>query len=314
MTDAAAPIVLGTMHFGTRTAREDAFKILDAYVDHGGSWIDTANAYAFWSSETGFGGQSEEVIGEWITARRNRGDVRLSSKVGVEPLVPGGYPDHVEGLGFDAVQAAMHASLRRLKVEHLDMYWAHKEDRTQSIAAVTETFGGLVTEGLTARIGLSNHPAWYLAAANAHAAHGGSPGFSATQLRESYLHPRPDLPVDGQDHPNGMMTPETKDYAAYAGVDLWAYTPLLTGAYEHPDRALPSAYDHPGTTARRAALVKVAAELGVKPSQLVIAWLLAQTPRVIPIIGVSSPAQIIEALQASHLEVPQDLMRDLNIG
>lgn len=312
MTTTAPQIVLGTMHFGTRTPEDTAFDILDAYLDHGGSWIDTANCYAFWSSDTGLGGQSEEVIGQWIASRGNREEVRLSTKVGAEPLHPGGFPGHVEGLAKDTVRAAIHGSLRRLQVERLDMYWAHKEDRSQSIAGVAEAFTDLVDDNVTGRIGLSNHPAWYIAAANTHLAHRGSAPFSAAQLRESYLHPRPDVAVDGQDHANGMMTAETKDFAAHAGIDLWAYTPLLTGAYEHPERPLPAAYDHPGTHARRTAVQESAAELGVKPSQVVIAWLLGQSPRVTPIIGVSSTAQVIEALDASRLILPGEIAHRLD--
>ena len=118
----------------------------------------------------------------------------------------------------------------------------------QSVADVAETFGALVDQGLTARIGLSNHPAWYAAAANVHAQQRGSAGFSALQLRESYLHPRPDTPVEGEDHPHGMMTIESKDLAERCGLDLWAYTPLLTGAYplDRLGEALAATRDKPG--------------------------------------------------------------------
>lgn len=305
-------IALGTMHFGTRTPSRDAFELLDAYLDLGGTWIDTANCYAFWGSDSGHGGQSEDVIGQWLSTRKTRDRVRLSTKVGAEPSHPGGFPEHVEGLSNASIRAGILASLRRLGTEHVDMYWAHMEDRTLPVSDVADAFGGLVQAGHTKRIGLSNHPAWYVAAANTHAHHTSGTPFSAAQLRESYLHPRPDTPVEGQDHPHGMMTPEAKDFAAHAGLDLWAYTPLLTGAYEHTDRPLPAAYDHPGTAARLATLQTWAHELSVKPSQLVIAWLLAQQPGITPIIGVSSTAQVSEALEASRLRLPEAAKEDLD--
>ena len=230
MTDAHPRMALGTMHFGTRLSATQSGEILDAYLDLGGQWIDTANCYAFWGSETGLGGQSETVIGQWLADRGVRDQVRISTKAGAEPTRPHGFPDAVEGLSKDTVNRAIRDSLQRLQTERIDMYWAHMEDREQSVADVAETFGDLVGQGLTSRIGLSNHPAWYAAAANVHAQQRGSAGFSALQLRESYLHPRPDVPVEGEDHPHGMMTIESKDLVERYGLDLWAYTPLLTGA------------------------------------------------------------------------------------
>lgn len=310
MTDLNPRIVLGTMHFGTKIPTEQAHELLDAYVDLGGEWIDTANCYAFWGSDTGHGGQSETVIGQWLASRDNRDWVKISTKVGAEPLRPGSFPDAVEGLTQPIIHDALRCSLSRLNTDHVDLYWAHKEDRTQTIPAITETFGSLVTAGLTTNIGLSNHPAWYFAAANTHAAETSRPQFAAAQLRESYLHPRPDVVVDGQDHPNGMMTPETKDFATAFGISLWAYTPLLTGAYEHPDRPLPTAYDHPGTRARLSTLHALAHELGAKPSQVVLAWLLAH--RITPIVGVSNTRQIGDAIQAASLELPADALTKLD--
>ena len=75
MTDAHPRMALGTMHFGTRLPATQSREILDAYLDLGGQWIDTANCYAFWGSETGFGGQSETVIGQWLADRGVRGQV-----------------------------------------------------------------------------------------------------------------------------------------------------------------------------------------------------------------------------------------------
>ena len=155
MTDAHPRMALGTMHFGTRLSATQSGEILDAYLDLGGQWIDTANCYAFWGSETGFGGQSETVIGQWLADRGVRGQVRISTKAGAEPTRPHAFPDAVEGLGKDTVNRAIRDSLQRLQTERIDMYWAHMEDREQSVADVAETLGDLVGQGLTSRIGLS---------------------------------------------------------------------------------------------------------------------------------------------------------------
>ena len=311
MTDAHPRMALGTMHFGTRLSATQSREILDAYLDLGGQWIDTANCYAFWGSETGFGGQSETVIGQWLADRGVRGQARISTKAGAEPTRPHAFPDAVEGLGKDTVNRAIRDSLQRLQTERIDMYWAHMEDREQSVADVAEIFGDLVEQGLTVRIGLSNHPAWYAAAANVYAQQRGSAGFSALQLRESYLHPRPDIPVEGEDHPHGMMTIESKDLAERCGLDLWAYTPLLTGAYEHPERPLPEAYVHPGTHNRLTALRTWSDRLAMKPSQVVLALLNAQQPVITPIVGVSSVAQLTEAVEATRFSLPEEAVEEL---
>ena len=312
MTDAPPRMALGTMHFGTRLPTAQSQEILDAYLDLGGQWIDTANCYAFWGSETGLGGQSETVIGQWLVDRGVRDQVRISTKVGAEPTRPHGFPDAVEGLGKDVVLRAIRDSLQRLQTERVDLYWAHMEDREQSVSDVAETFGELVAQGLTTRIGLSNHPAWYAAAANVYAQQRGSTRFTALQLRESYLHPRPDVPVEGEDHPHGMMTIESKDLAERCGLDLWAYTPLLTGAYEHPERPLPEAYRHPGTDNRLTALRRWSDSLAMKPSQIVLALLNAQQPAIPPIVGVSSVAQLTEAVEATRHPLPEEALEELN--
>ncbi|VEI15528.1 putative aldo-keto reductase [Actinomyces viscosus] len=111
MSENTPRMALGTMHFGTRLPADRSREILDAYLDLGGLWIDTANCYAFWSSETGLGGQSETVIGQWLTDRGVRDRVRLSTKVGAEPTRPRGFLDAVEGLGKDTVHRAIRDSL-----------------------------------------------------------------------------------------------------------------------------------------------------------------------------------------------------------
>src|SRR5690606_26365192 len=133
----------------------DAFAILDRYAELGGSFIDTSNNYSFWTSETGFGGQSEALLGRWLASNPGVG-IRLSTKVGAQPTRRGGFPDHVEGLREEAVRRALAESLDRLGVERVDLYWAHVEDPTVPVQALVETFGALVREGLASRWGVSN--------------------------------------------------------------------------------------------------------------------------------------------------------------
>lgn len=294
-------LVLGTMYFGTRTDRATSFALLDRFVEAGGTTLDTANCYAFWVSATGHGGQSEALIGEWLRANPGlRERLTLATKVGVEPLDGGG----VEGLGAATVRREAGRSLERLGVDRIDLYWAHGEDRRTPIEETTEALGELVTTGTVGRVGISNHPTWLVERSRNHARTRGLEPATALQLTTSYVEPRPGAAVEGKDHRFGWVTDETVDYLERNdGLELWAYSPLVQGSFDRDDRPFPPAYDHPGTTARLAALTEVAAELGVARSQVVLAWLLHRSPQVRPIVGVSSLEQLEPALAAAELEL-----------
>lgn len=303
-------LVLGTMYFGTRTDRATSFALLDRFVEAGGTTLDTANCYAFWVSGTGHGGQSEALIGEWLRANPGlRERLTLATKVGVEPLDGGS----VEGLGAETVRREAGRSLERLGVDRIDLYWAHGEDRRTPIEETTDALGELVTTGTVARVGISNHPTWLVERSRNHARARGLEPASALQLTTSYVEPRPGAAVEGKDHRFGWVTDETVDYLERNdGIELWAYSPLVQGSFDRDDRPFPAAYDHPGTTARLAALTEVAAELGVARSQVVLAWLLHRSPQVRPIVGVSSLEQLEPALAAAELDLDAATMARLD--
>ena len=298
-------LVLGAMFFGTRQDERQSFELLDRFVDNGGTMIDTSDNYPFWEHPSGHGGASESLLGAWFAARPGMRDrVFLSTKVGAEPLVPGGYPDNIEGLSEPAITNAIQGSLKRMGVEHVDLYWAHIDDRSVPAAETVGAFGSLVTKGVVGRLGASNHATYRVEQARAAARAQGVAGYSALQLRDSYLLPRPGVVLHG--HLFGSVTDETLDYAKVESLDIWAYTPLIEGAYTRADKPLPEGYDHPGTTRRLAALDSVAADLGVSRNQVVLSWLIGGTPSVTPMVGVSSVAQLDEALAGARLTLSAD--------
>jgi len=297
-------LVLGAMFFGTRTDEATSIAVLDRFVDAGGTMIDTSNNYSFWEHPSGFGGQSEALLGRWLAARPGLRDrLYLSTKVGAQPLAPGGYPDNLQGLSDGVIKDAVQGSLKQLGTDHLDLYWAHVEDRSVPVEETIDAFGALVADGLVVRVGCSNWPTWRVEQAR-HAATGWA-GFSVLQLLHSYLQPRPGAAVEFQSQRFGWVTDETLDYALSNEVGIWAYSPLLKGAYTHPDR-LTEPYDHPGTTRRLAALDSVAAELGVTRNQVVLAWLIGGTPSITPMVGCSSVAQLDEALAGVQVTLSAD--------
>jgi aryl-alcohol dehydrogenase-like predicted oxidoreductase len=303
---------LGAMDFGTRLDPGTSTALLDRFVERGGRWIDTANCYSFWMDPSGVGGQSETVIGRWLAARPGARDrVLISTKVRQQPTVPGKWPESAEGLSAPAVRSAVRESLRRLGTEWIDLYWAHAEDRDVPLEETVGAFGEVVSEGLARRLGASNHTAWRVERGRAIARAAGVAGWTALQLRHSYVQPRPGVVLPESGH--RLATAESLDYArSEPDVDLWAYSSLLWGSYTRPDRPLPEHYDHPGTTRRLAVLGEVAAETGATANQVVLAWLTGGDPAVVPIVGVSRTEQLDEAFDAMELRLDEGQRRRLD--
>ncbi len=296
-----SPLVLGAMMFGTTIDEDTSFALLDRFVERGGQWIDTADCYAFWASDTGRGGASERVLGRWLAARPGvRDRVRIATKLGAEPLEPGSWPDRRAGLSPDAVRAAFAGSLDRLGIDRVDLLWLHQEDRSVPIEDTVEALAGLAAD----RFGVSNHPAWLVERGRAHARTIGAPPFDALQLNATYLRPRPGTRPPGVAHRFGVLSDEQADYAAEHGLDVWAYTPLLSGAYDNPAKDIPQVYDHPGTTARLAVLDAVAAGAQATRGQVVLAWLLARGIR--PMLGGSKLHQLDAAFDGVALDLSTD--------
>jgi aryl-alcohol dehydrogenase-like predicted oxidoreductase len=284
-------LVLGAMMFGTTIDEDTSFALLDRFVERGGEWIDTADCYAFWASADGRGGASELVLGRWLAARPGvRDRVKIATKLGAEPIEPGSWPDRREGLSPDAVRAAFAGSLERLRTDRVEMLWLHQEDRSVPIEATVDALGGLAA----GRFGVSNFPAWLVERGRAHARATNAKPFDAMQLNATYLRPRPGTLPPGNAHRFGVLSDEQTDYAAEHGMDVWAYTPLLSGAYDNPEKPIPEVYRHEGNTARLAALDTVAGQTGATRGQVVLAWLLSRGVR--PMLGGSKVHQLDAAL------------------
>ncbi|NHN55045.1 aldo/keto reductase [Calidifontibacter sp. DB0510] len=301
------------MYFGTRNDDKESFALLDRFVERGGRTIDTSDCYAFWASGTGAGGQSEAVLGRWLAANPGiRQELVIATKVGMEPQVPGKF-DVPQGLSAPVIERQLAASLERLGLDRVDLYWAHGEDRRVDLAETVAAMGAAVRAGQVDRLGISNHPTWRVEQARALAREQGVEPFTALQLTTSYVRPRPDTQVPGKDHRFGFVTDETIDYLqTHPELELWAYSPLVQGSYDRADRPFPDVYDHPGTTARLAELSSVASELGATRGQVVLSWLLHSTPQARPIVGVSTLEQLDQALAAAELPLSADHLARLD--
>ena len=292
-------LCLGTMFFGTRVDEPTSMDLLDRYLEAGGTFLDTANNYAFWIPG-GRGGESEALLGRWMRTRGTRGQVFLATKVGGAPG---------EDLSRAAILAAVDGSLRRLGTDHIDLYYAHVDHRSVPLEETLEAFDELVTVGKVGRIGCSNHAAWRIERARRISAARGIARYCCVQQRHSYLRPRPGTSFG----PQLTAGRELLDFcAANPEVALLAYSPLLSGAYTVPGRALAEQYPGPDTDARLAALRVVADESRASPNQIVLAWLMATTPSATPLIAASTHAQLDENVGALAVELSADQLARLD--
>lgn len=303
-------LCLGAMNFGTTTPRETAYQILDRFVEAGGTFIDTADNYNQWA---GTGHESEQLLGDWLRANGIRDQLVLATKCGAK-MIKGDDPNVIanwEGLSGRAIEEAVRGSLDRLGVDRLDLYYAHYDDRTAPLDDTATTLGRLADRGVASLIGCSNYTAWRLERARRIADDHGLPRFTVIQSEYTYLWP---TPLANRPEIAGL---ELLDYVTeHPEVTLVAYSPLLAGSYGHAERPLPAdrGYAHPSAYQRLQTLREVAAELDATPNQVVLAWMLRQEPKPIPLFGASSLGQLEEVLDALDLTLDDEVVQRLDRG
>jgi aryl-alcohol dehydrogenase-like predicted oxidoreductase len=294
-------LCLGTMYFGYRTDERTAFAILDRFSDAGGTFLDTANNYGQWHGEAG---ESERVLGRWMRSLGTTDRMVVATKVGARTLRPGDpSPEHWQGLGADQIRRDVQTSRQQLGKDRIDLYYAHIDDRGTPLAETVDTMAELAESGTVGVLGCSNTALWRVQQAR-HLA-GSRPAYSCLQQQHSYL-----LAQAGPGQTN-LIGPETFDYAAAEGLHLLAYSPLLKGIYGRGGPLGPE-YTHAANRTRLAVLREVARELDATPNQVVLAWLLATRPGVIPIAGASSVEQLDEMLGATDLMLDESTLTRLD--
>jgi aryl-alcohol dehydrogenase-like predicted oxidoreductase len=303
-------LALGAMQMGNATPEDESVRILDRYREAGGSFIDTADCYEWWRFKGSRGGQSEEVLGRWMRAGGHRDEVFLATKGSGMPAdspelwAEDGTPNWdlarrtFAGAGAQTLRDALDGSLRRLGTDHVDLYYVHVDDRSTPLEETLEALDGLVRAGKTRFIGWSNVRTWRLERIRQLCARNGWVAPVALQQQHSYL--RPAGGYDGVSIVDG----EQLDYLSeHRDLSLVAYSPIAKGVYDRPERPLSPAYAGPDSEARLAVLREVAADAGVTPNQLVLAWLMAQdSPPVIPLIGPRTGEQLDDLLPALDIK------------
>ena len=289
-------LCLGTMQFGW-TADEDAsISVMDAYVEAGGNFIDTADIYSRWSPGNP-GGVSEEIIGRWMKARGNRDRLTVATKARGE-MWKG---DDGEGLSRSHITRAIEDSLRRLQVETIDLYQCHYPDDKTPIEETLTIFGELIASGKVRYIGASNYSATQLTAALDAAAANGLPRFATLQPHHNLVHRK--------EYEAGLAALCERE-----GIGVIPYSPLaggfLSGKYRK-GQPLPESqragrakeYMTDAGFGVIEALDAVAKAHGVSIPAVALAWEMTRPAIDAPIIGANSPEQLAALLPASGLRL-----------
>lgn len=298
-------LCLGGNVFGWTIDRDMSFAVLDAYLAAGGNFIDTADQYSSWVPGNS-GGESESIIGEWLASRRCADRVVVATKVGH------GYDGVPAGLSRDQVLAGCDASLRRLGLERIDLYYAHRDDPATPLEETAEAFDELVRTGKVRYVAASNYTAPRLSAVLETGAAAGFAPCVAFQPQLSLVE-RDEYGADAQEVCEtaglGVAT-----YAALAGGFLTGkYRPgqqvpesgragMISSKYLANDRAL----------AVLEAADRVAARHATTTAQVALAWTLAQPGVTATIASATSPDQLGELLGGVALSLDDADLRELD--
>jgi aryl-alcohol dehydrogenase-like predicted oxidoreductase len=294
-------LCFGTDLIGSRIDRQTSFRLLDQFHEKGGTFIDTGNFYAAWLPGCQ-GGESETTIGEWMRDRNVRREMAVATKIGFD------YPGSLGGLSAAEIERECEKSLRRLQTDTLDLYYAHRDDTATPLEETMSAFDRLIRAGKVRAIGASNLTVWRIAEANMVSRLQGGTPYCAVEQRHTYFRPR-----HGADFgPQICINQDMKDYCRARGLSLIAYSVLLQGAYTRADRPTPAQYAGPEADERLAALRTVACETGATPHQVIIAWMLASDPMVLPIVAGSRREQLSENLAALDVKLTPEQMERLN--
>lgn len=294
-------LAMGSDVLGSKIDQEKTFRLLDYYAGEGGNFIDTGNFYASWLPGCK-GGESETVIGAWMKSRGNRDKIVVSSKLAFD------YPGCDGGLSAAEIERECEKSLRRLQTDHLDLYYAHRDDRDITQEETMAAFDRLIKMGKVRALGASNLTVWRIARANAVARINNLTPYSVVQQRYTYLRPR-----HGADFgPQIVIGSELKDFALSEGIALIAYSVLLQGAYTRTERELPAQFAGPESDERLAEIADIAKKVGRSINQVIIAWMRQSRPSVLPIIAGSKVDQLKENIAALDLQLTEEQMQRLN--
>ncbi len=295
-------LCLGTMNFGPRTEEKEAFRIMDAALDAGVNFFDTANVYG----GEGRRGWTEEIIGRWFAQGGNRREkVVLATKVYGNMEDPNDGPNMDRGLSAYKIRRHLEGSLRRLQTDHIELYQMHHIERNATWDELWDVFQSLTAQGKIGYVGASNFAGWHLAVAQAEAKARNFLGLVSEQHKYSLLCREPEL--------------EVLPAAQHLGIGVIPWSPLagglLGGNALNPEAGSRSAQQTAAAEKHRAQLEQFSAlcrELGESEANVALAWLLSNPAVTAPIIGPRTVKQFEESLRAVEIVLDNDVLNRLH--
>ncbi|MEU7526184.1 aldo/keto reductase [Saccharothrix sp. NPDC042600] len=292
-------LALGGNVFGWTADEESSFAVLDAYTAAGGNFVDTADVYSAWAPGHS-GGESESVVGRWLASRGNRDSVVVATKVGML--------DGLDNLKAATIQTAAENSLRRLGVDHIDLYYAHQDDLETPQEETLAAFDALVRSGKVRHIAASNFTAERLASALAVSEREGLARYVALQQHYNLVERSYEGELRAAVEAGGLAS------APYWGLAKG----FLTGKYrpgvevESVRAAAASKYLDDRGLRVLAALDEVAAAHDTTVAAVALAWLATQPTVAAPIASARNVDQLNDLLPALDLELKADEVERLS--
>ncbi|MGE3267230.1 MAG: aldo/keto reductase [Chloroflexota bacterium] len=290
--------------FGWTTDATQSATVLDAFVEAGGNFIDSADVYSRWVPGNS-GGESEVILGQWMKDRGNRADIVVATKLG-SPMGEG-----KQGLSKKYMVQAVEDSLTRLQTDYIDLYQAHRDDQTTPLEETMAAFDELVKAGKVRWIGASNFSAERLAEANQVAAAGGWARYESIQPPYHLLQR-----ADYEEKLEPLCQREEIGVITYSSLA----SGFLTGKYR-PDAALPASgrasgvqqkYFNDRGWAVLQAVESVAKRLGATPAQVALAWIVARPGMTGPIASATTTEQLAELVAGVDLKLDADAIATLD--
>ena len=286
------PLCLGGNIFGWTISQEESFAVLDAYAAAGGNFIDTSDVYSVWVEENS-GGESETIIGNWMQERGNRDKIIVATKVG-----------QLGGVSGSAVRKAAEDSLRRLQVDHIDLYYTHIDDPEVPLEDTLGALDELFKAGKVREIAASGYTAERLALALEVSDREGFARYRALQPHYNLLE-RDAYEGDLQDLCEREGLACIPFFSLARGFLTGKYRPGQQADTKRGNFAWTDEWDE-RSLALIGALDEIAAEHGVKVGAVALAWLRAQPTVLAPIASARTVAQLEEILPMATLELDAD--------
>jgi aryl-alcohol dehydrogenase-like predicted oxidoreductase len=299
-------LCLGGNTFGWTTDQAASEAVLDAYMDAGGNFIDTADVYSRWAPGNK-GGESEAALGLWMRARKNRAAVIMATKV-CGPMGPG---DNEKGLSRSHIVEGVEASLRRLQTDYIDLYQAHWDDKDTPLEETLRAFDDLVKQGKVRYIGASNYVAWRLTRALWESDRRGLVRYESIQPKYNLVY-------------RDEYERELEPLCLEQDIAVIPYSSLgsgfLSGKYR-PGKDLPATaraanvekgYMTPRGFTVLEAIDQVAKKTGATHAQIALSWMAHRPGITAPIASATSPAQLKEILGALDLKLDTEAIAALD--